>query len=148
MRFEIKIREHIKLAIGVAVITSITCLPLSRKGIPGYFPDMMYHFLRIESVKDSILHGEYLAKIHVLFYGGYGYGGSMFYPNLFLVIPAIMRIVGIEPILTWKLFSGIVCLVASLSTYFSMKYVIKDKNTSSYGNFYRHVVPILFGRFG
>jgi len=87
---------------------------------------MMYHLLRIESVKEAILSLSYPSRIYPLFFNGYGYGSPLFYPDIFLIPAAILRILGISIEMTWKIFSLMVCAAVSLSTYFSFKYICKD----------------------
>lgn len=120
-------RNVLCMLLGIVCVTGFVYL---KKGLCGYFPDLMYHMLRIEGVKDAILNGEYPARIYTNFYHGYGYGSPLFYPDIFLVFPAILRILSCSPLLTWKIFALAVTAAGTLSTYFSIKYVCKDAECS------------------
>ncbi|WP_272796668.1 DUF6541 family protein [Butyrivibrio sp. DSM 10294] len=123
------------ILICFGVIAAITIFPYLHEGLSGHYPDLMYHLLRIESVKDSLVHGEYPAKIYTMFYGGYGYGSPLFYPDIMLVIPAILRLIGISPVRTWKYFALILCFIASVTNYLSLTYITKNKKMSMAGTF-------------
>lgn len=65
---------------------------------PFYTPigghDYMYHYQRVEAVKYNIENFEIFSGIDYLYFGGGGYAGFA-YPELFLVIPALLRIAGV-----------------------------------------------------
>lgn len=56
--------------------------------------DTEFHVARIESIKDGLLEGQFPVRISPDFYGGYGYATSIFYGEIFLYIPALLRIIG------------------------------------------------------
>lgn len=118
--------DKVLLGIAVIAILIITCFPFLKDGIGGYEPDLLYHLLRVEGVKNAILQGDYPTAIYTNFFDGYGYGSPLFYPDILLVIPALLRVFGCNIELSWKLFVCIIVIVASLSTYFSFCYILKD----------------------
>ena len=122
--------EIIKVAMMVGVITAITCIPYKEEGLSGYFPDLMYHMLRIEGVKEALLEGIYPIGIYTNFFNGYGYGSPLFYPDIFLIFPALLRILSVEPLLTWKIFAACIAATGTLTTYYSIKYICKDSDCS------------------
>ena len=66
---------------------------ISRYCINGH--DIEYHLLRIESLKECILIGRPFLKVNTLFYGGAGYASTLFYSDLFMHIPALLRVIGV-----------------------------------------------------
>ncbi len=65
--------------------------------IPTNYPivghDFQYHYLRVEAVKYNIETGNLFSGIDYFYFGGGGYAGFA-YPELFLYIPALLRIIG------------------------------------------------------
>lgn len=116
----------VELLLVTGIITVVTGLPYLKRGLTGFEPDLLYHLLRIEGVKEALVQGNYPTQIYELFFGGYGYGSPLFYPDIFLLFPALLRLIGVSPIITWKIFVLCVCIIASLTTYFSFRYMIKD----------------------
>ena len=109
------------LVVMVAIlITCIAGFPMLARGIGGDLVDLTYHLLRIESVKEALVSGNFPPRVNPLFLEGYGYGSSLFYPDLFLLFPALLNLVGIPPLISYKIFMFIVIFVATLTTYYAM----------------------------
>lgn len=118
------------MVILLGIITVL--LPLRNSELPGnYYPDLGYHLIRIEGVKEAILAGEFPARIYNFALNGWGYGGSMFYQDYLLYIPALFRVLGIDIITSYKLMIVIYTSVIACTTYFSVKYISKSKYASS-----------------
>lgn len=128
-------KENIKIPLMVLIIVGVTCFPYLQEGLCGYIPDLLYHLLRIEGVKESLMLGEFPVRIYGNFFNGFGYGSPMFYPDIFLVFPAVLRIFSVDPISAYKIFAVAVCTFSTLTTYYSLKYITKDSNGSIIGTF-------------
>lgn len=122
--------EKTKVIIMVAVIVAITGFPYLQKGLCGYFPDLMYHMLRIEAVKDALMEGVFPVRIYENFFNGYGYGSPLFYPDIFLLFPAFLRMLSIPPLVVWKIFALFLTGIATVTTWWSVKYISKDSELS------------------
>ena len=131
--YKIKIPEAMQPVILVILMVAMTCFPYVHDGLDGYFPDLMYHLQRIEAVKDALANGDFPARIYYRFYNGYGYGSPLFYPDVFLVFPAVLRILGVPAIAAWKLFVAFLCAVMTCSTWLSLKFITKDRMASMLG---------------
>lgn len=85
-----------RISFLVFLITMIVAVSplISRYCINGH--DLEYHLLRIESLKEGILIGKPFLKVNTLFFGGAGYASSMFYSDLFMYIPALLRVCGLS----------------------------------------------------
>ena len=77
---------------GIVVISSIPAL--MNYAIKGH--DLYFHLTRIEGLKDGLLSGQFPVRINPDFYNGYGYANSIFYGELFLYIPAFLRLIGFK----------------------------------------------------
>ncbi len=135
MKKENRVIEVIMLLVAMGIIAGVTAFPYLHQGLYGYAPDYIYHMNRIEGVKQALLAGDYPVYVYSNFFGGKGYGSPMFYPDIFLVIPAIMRIAGLSILQTYKVFAIIVCFIATATTYISLKIVSGDKMLSLSGTF-------------
>lgn len=118
-----------KICFALFVITMIVAtIPLmSRYCINGH--DLEYHLLRIESLKEGILIGKPFLKVNTLFFGGAGYASSMFYGDLFMYIPALLRVLGLSIGASYHIFVVIIFVLCYASTFYctyrmtSSKYV-------------------------
>lgn len=125
-------KDNIIAATVVLCGILMTILPLLKTALPGgYYPDLGYHLLRIEGVKDSIIAGEFPARIYHLALNGWGYGGSMFYQDYLLYIPALFRLAGLDIITAYKLFIVVITVLIAISTFFSVKYITCSNYISS-----------------
>jgi hypothetical protein len=83
--------------------------------------DLLFHLLRIEGIKDGLLSGQFPVKIQPVQLNGYGYAASVFYGDLFLYIPAFLRIIGfsIQDSYAWFIF--LVNAATTLICYYSFR---------------------------
>lgn len=64
-----------------------------------------FHLLRIEGLKKTLLHGEqFPVRVQEYWLYGHGYAVSSFYGDLFLLFPAILRIIGFHLMDAYKMF--------------------------------------------
>lgn len=130
-----KKKEVFSFGIMMLLVVGITGMPYLKDGLLGWVPDLMYHLLRIEGVKEALLGEKILPEIYQLFFAGYGYGSSLFYPDIFLIYPAVLRIIGFGPLATWKIFALSITAIATCTTYLSFKYISKNWKFSMAGTY-------------
>lgn len=92
--------------------------------------DYEYHFTRIKSIQDSLEEKVFPVKIHLNMANGYGYGTGFFYPNFFLYLPAFLCMLGVEFLLSYKIFIVIMLALMFVVSYKSFKVVLEDRNTA------------------
>lgn len=66
--------------------------------------DMTFHLSRIEGIKEGLLSGEFPVRINPVQLNGYGMPTGIFYPDVFLYLPAILRMLGVPLLTSWKCF--------------------------------------------
>lgn len=79
----------IVLLIGAAVIS---CPWFTLQTLTS--DDMLYHLNRIEGIKEGLLAGQFPVRIHAFQLNGYGAPDGIFYPDVLLYLPALLRILG------------------------------------------------------
>ncbi len=108
--------------IFLSVVFLTACLPLFTVNcING--DDVTYHLLRIESLSRGINMGLPFLRVNVLFFGGAGYASSLFYPDLLLYIPALLRCAGVGINASYHIFVAVCVLLGMLSAYFSARFI-------------------------
>lgn len=90
--------------------------------------DLLFHLMRIEGIRQGLLAGQFPVRIQPLQYNGYGYACSVFYGELFLYIPAVLRLCGFTIQNAYKIFVILVNVATTLIAYHSFKAMLKDKN--------------------
>ena len=113
----LKRREN-RITLIIFLITMLVAIaPLvSRYCINGH--DIEYHLLRIESLKEGILIGRPFLKVNALFYGGAGYASTLFYSDLFMHIPALLRVIGVGIGKSFHIYTAMIFVLCYISTFY------------------------------
>ena len=93
--------------------------------------DYHFHQNRIEGLAQSITNGIWFPKVNHFFIGGYGYASSLFYPDFYLYIPALLRVIGFPLSTTYIIFAILLNLATFIVTYLSGK-IMDLSSTKSY----------------
>lgn len=96
--------------------------------------DLRFHLLRIEGIKDSILTRQLPAKIQPNWVNGNGYAVSVFYGDLFLYIPAFLRIIGFSIRFSYVAYALLVNTATCLISYCCFKGMFKNNKAALIGS--------------
>lgn len=108
------------------VFIIIISVPLLYNGIiQGH--DLRFHLSRIISISDGINNGDFLSYIHSGYLNNYGYATGLFYSNIFLYLPAILKSLGLSVINSYKIFLALCNLFTGLSMYYCANKILKNK---------------------
>lgn len=128
-----KLKDHIKnkknFLFIFALVLFMLCLPLMQYKV-SVADDYLFHFSRIQSITDSLKQGIFPVKVHYDMANTCGYGTGLFYPNLFLYIPAIINLFINNIGLSYKLFLVIILSTLFFMSYISVKAVTKNSKTA------------------
>ena len=98
-----KPREVKRTVLALAGITVLVSLPLVIRGIhDGH--DLGVHYLRIEAIVQAIRSAQFPARISSVTLYGLGYPFSIYYNDLFLYFPALLRLLGFSVDLAYKIY--------------------------------------------
>lgn len=122
-----------KFTCGAIVgITILSSLPLLMKGIndvPGH--DMEFHLMRIDGIAGELRAGHFPVRISSEWAGGYGYPVSIFYGDVFLYIPAVLRLWGMSMTGAYKVFVLVINLLSSAVSVFCFSSMFKSRKTGA-----------------
>lgn len=99
------------LLIVAGVIFAIS-IPAFRSGIYNGF-DLWFHLGRIESISRELANGQFPVRYETLSWFGNGYISSIMYGNIFLYVPALLHMLGVE---TYRCYNIYVLLVNAIGT--------------------------------
>lgn len=121
------------IPIVLAILTIITVSPLFMgKVIRG--DDFFFHLLRIEDIKNGLIQGHFPVYIMPESLYGYGYANGIFYPDLLLYFPALLRILGVNLKISYAIFMSICTLAATFSMYICVIKIFKSRNIGFYAS--------------
>jgi hypothetical protein len=110
----------------IFIIVLVSSLPLIND-FTQYGHDVLFQLERIENIKDNLLSGNFPVRIN--YSGGKpGIATPIMYPELFLYIPAIMRILGLPLVFSTKIFNILINISCTLIAYYSAKQITKSNN--------------------
>ncbi len=116
----------------ITIISSITLfiIPEMTKG-----HDLLFHLSRIAAIKDNLKIGKIGGSIYFNYLNGYGYGNPLFYPDLFLYIPAILNFLGLNLITSYKMFIFLISFFSVFNMYLCVKNISKDNKSALISSF-------------
>lgn len=85
--------------------------------------DIRFHLGRIEGLAEALSNGEIFGRINTV--NEYGYASGIMYPQLFLYIPAVLRLLGLPLMDTYKLFAFMINVATFVIAYISFKNVMR-----------------------
>ncbi len=83
--------------------------------------DLLFHYMRIEGLKDGILSGQFPVRIDPEWLYGQGYACSIFYCNSFLLLPALLRMAGFTVVAACNIFFVVLNFVTAWAAYYCFK---------------------------
>lgn len=133
-----KLKKVIKPQNIIIVIIIITATLLSSSFIfqEGILKgvDTQYHLSRIKGIAESWKAGNVPAYIH-LDDAGYGYAMGFFYSNIFMILPSILYILGMDIVVAYKIFIVVCGLFTAISMYICVKEITKNKYAATIAMF-------------
>ena len=92
--------------------------------------DTTFHLMRLCNLADGLAHGQLPARIGGYSYNGYGAITSVFYPDLFLYIPALMMNLGASLQYAVNVFFIAVNAASAAAMYAAAKRIFCDEDTA------------------
>lgn len=100
-----------RIIFGIGVIAFLASLPYFYDGMVSG-ADLTYHLQRIEGVKDGLLTGQFPVRLEPRWVFDHGYANGIFYCNLLLYFPALLRMAGFTVTESYLLY----CIALNLAT--------------------------------
>lgn len=122
-----KILNVIKFLVIVFAISIFACQPYLNNMLI-YTHDLGYHLNRIIEISKNLNIKVFPSFIHSGLLKNLGYANSIFYPEIFLYIPAIlMSVLDLHVLTVYKIFLIIITFFTFITTYISSKGIFKKK---------------------
>ncbi|MBQ4264743.1 MAG: hypothetical protein IJB85_04450 [Clostridia bacterium] len=113
-------------ALIVVLMALFASMPLLWKGIyDGH--DLFFHLARIEGIASGLRAGQFPVRIHASTLLGYGYAAPQFYPELFLYIPAALRLAGVSLAGSVRLFEIMINFATAAVCYMSARGMLRSR---------------------
>ena len=130
-----KISKENKIAIVALTLISIVSVTAALCNNTLSTADNGYHMQRIEGVAEAILSGQIPVRIEPHWVQGYGYASAIFYCDLFLVFPAILRIIGFSVTTAYNAYLILINIATVLIAYKVFKEIFQKQTIALLGVF-------------
>lgn len=97
--------------------------------------DIDFHLKRIEGLKAAILSGQIPARVQPLWYFDAGYATSLYYCDMPLIFPALLRVMGVPVQTAWQMFLVLVNILTCLISYYSLSRMTQNRMACLTGTF-------------
>lgn len=125
---------------GIPAFALLASLPLAVDYIiPG--PDSIYHILRIEFLADGLSKGILPVRVAPQWIYGHGYASSLFYCDTFLLLPAVLRLIGFSMTAAYGLFVLGVNLATAAIAYRAFRGMFQSKYIGLFGSLLYTLAP-------
>ncbi|MGN0482435.1 MAG: hypothetical protein ACI4HI_02670 [Lachnospiraceae bacterium] len=122
-------RKEILVLLGIAFFSSLPLMMLNLYN--GH--DLPYHLLRIEGIAQELKLGHFPVRMHSYSCSGYGHPVSIYYGDLLLYIPAVLRLLGFSVLGVYKIYIYMINLATVLITYWCLKQIYQKKMVAMAG---------------
>ena len=119
--------KYIYLCLGIIFLLSVVPY-LNGDVIAG--DDVPYHLNRIIEIAKGLQFKEIPVLIHTNLLDEFGYGSPLFYPDLFLYIPAVMVNLQLGIMGSYKIFILMISFITTIVTYLCANKIFKDSKKS------------------
>ena len=125
--FEKAKQNDFRLGFAIFCIVMLVVLsPMITRMLPiGH--DWKFQLLRLESLKAGLQSGQFPVRMDPVFFNGFGYASSLFYPDFLLYIPAVLQLLGVSLVSSYKIFIILVVAVCFAATYYCAKGISKSR---------------------
>lgn len=123
--------KKIYLPLFILALSILTAANLFRVGIV-YGHDLSFHIYRVMAMVDNIKIGKYV-PVYFNYLNGFGYANGLFYPDLFLIIPAFLNYIGLNLITSYKIFIILINFASIFAMYLCVYKISKEKKCAYIG---------------
>ncbi len=118
------IQEKKTTLVALAGITLLSAMPLLKDGI-AFGDDLGFHLLRIEGIARELRCGSFPVHMSSVWLDDFGYPVSVFYGDMLLYFPAVLRLFAVPVVTAYKLYVLAICAGTTVLTYGCMKKILR-----------------------
>lgn len=119
--------------LALAGIAVLTCAPIFQNNGGTQGADWAFHLSRIEGIAQGLREGQFPVRIYSMAKDGYGYAPSLFYGELLLYFPAVLRLLGMSVQGAYHTFVLVMQLLTAGIAFFSFRQIFKHNKIALVG---------------
>lgn len=120
------------IGIMLIVVAFMTVLPLYLPGLSSS-ADLGFHLQRIEGVYKGLLSGQFPVRIQPGWLNGNGYASSIFYGDIFMYFPAVLRMLGFTVQEAYKIYAGTINIATVFVSFYAFRKMTHEDIAATVG---------------
>lgn len=120
------VKKNKNVLLCIIGLTFLVSLPLFNTGF-AVSHDLNFHLMRIEGLSDEIRMLHVPVKLSSVWVGGYGYPVSVYYGDLLLYFPAVLRIMGFPVLSAFKIYILMINAGTAAISYICFNKIFRNK---------------------
>lgn len=97
--------------------------------------DFAFHMLRIEGLKETLMQGgQFPVRVQSYWLQEHGYAVSVFYGDLFLLLPVLLRLAGFSLMTAYKIYVLLAMAATAAVAYYSLRMCTKSDSAALMGS--------------
>lgn len=125
----------------LGAVTVLTCVPLLMNSGGAQGADWRFHLSRIEGIAQALREGQFPVRVYSQAKDGYGYAPSLFYGELFLYFPAVLRLLGMSVQGAYRTYAIAVQALTAGISFFSFRQMFRHNKTAMVGSILYMLAP-------
>lgn len=125
----------------LGAVTVLTCVPLLMNSGGAQGADWRFHLSRIEGIAQGLREGQFPVRVYSQAKDGYGYAPSLFYGELFLYFPAVLRLLGMSVQGAYRTYAIAVQALTAGISFFSFRQMFRHNKTALVGSILYMLAP-------
>ena len=123
-------QQESKAVVFILMITMLySCLPLMNDFLlDGH--DIEFHLGRLDGIAQAMENGQLPMYLNMVQHNGYGEATPVMYPQVFLILPALLMCAGMSLMNAYKLLLASISVMGLLIAYFSFKGVFRSRGAA------------------
>lgn len=92
--------------------------------------DTLFHLCRIEALKNAYMNGDIFPKLYYYQNFNFGYASPLFYSDIFLALPALLCMLGVSLVVSYKIFLFLCTFASAITMFWATKKITNNISTS------------------
>ena len=118
----------------LAAVAVLTCAPIFANNGGTQGADWAFHLSRIEGIAQGLREGQFPVRIYSMAKDGYGYAPSLFYGEILLYFPAVLRLLGMSVQGAYHTYVLVIQLLTAGIAFFSLRQMFRHNKTALVGS--------------
>ena len=127
-------KKNMACLLALAAVTVLTFWPMMTDGggLGGY--DWIFHLSRIEGIANGLREGQFPVRIYTQAKDGCGYAPPLFYGEILLYFPAILRLLGVSVQQAYHMYAFAVLFLTAWITFYALRQIFNSRKIGLVGS--------------